>query len=184
MSPELRRGFDDIAATVRKGGTAQTELGAIAPEHPVWLEFARGMGPMMKMPAQMLADLIPLEGAPKVLDISASHGVWGMAFAQKHPRAQLVALDWAPVLELTRENAERAGLRDRFSTIAGNAFEVELGSDYDVVLVPNFLHHFNRAGLCALSEEGARGFAGRRTGGDRGVRAESRPRLAAGGRQL
>ena len=145
LSPELRRGFDDIAATVRKGGTAQTELGAIAPEHPIWLEFARGMGPMMKMPAQMLADMIPLEGAPKVLDISASHGVWGMAFAQKHLRAQLVALDWEPVLKLTRENAERAGLGDRFSTIAGNAFEVELGSDYDVVLVPNFLHHFNQA---------------------------------------
>ena len=144
LSPELRRGFDDIAATVRKGGTAQTELGAIAPEHPIWLEFARGMAPMMRMPAQMLADLIPLEGAPKVLDISASHGMWGMAFAQKHPRAQLVALDWAPVLELTRENAERAGLKDRFSTIAGNAFEVDLGSGYDVVLVPNFLHHFNQ----------------------------------------
>ena len=59
--------------------------------------------------------------------------MWGMAFAQKHPRAHLVALDWAPVLELTRENAERAGLKDRFSTIAGNAFEVDLGSGYDVV---------------------------------------------------
>ncbi len=144
LAPELRRGFDDIAATVRKGGTVQTEQGAIAPEHPIWLEFARGMAPMMKMPAQMLANLIPLQGAPKVLDISASHGMWGMAFAQKHPRAQLVALDWAPVLELTRKNAESAGLKDRFSTIAGNAFEVDLGSGYDVVLVPNFLHHFNK----------------------------------------
>jgi ubiquinone/menaquinone biosynthesis C-methylase UbiE len=144
LAPELRRGFDDIAATVRKGGTAQSELGTIAPEHPLWLEFARAMAPMMRMPAAMLADLIPLEGAPKVLDISASHGTWGMAFAQKNPRAQLVALDWAPVLELTRENAERAGLGDRFSTIAGNAFEMDLGSGYDVVLLPNFLHHFNK----------------------------------------
>ena len=82
---------------------------------------------MMRMPAQTLADLIPLDAAAKVLDISASHGTWGIAFAQKHPRAQLVALDWAPVLELTRENVERAGLKDRFSTIAGNAFEVDSG---------------------------------------------------------
>ena len=52
LSPELRRGFDDIAATVRKGGTAQTELGATAPEHPIWLEFARGMAPMMMMPVR------------------------------------------------------------------------------------------------------------------------------------
>lgn len=144
LSRELRGGFDDIAATVRKGGTAQSELGTTAPEHPIWLEFARGMAPMMMMPAQTLADLIPLAGAPKILDVSASHGIWGMAFAQKHLRAQLVALDWAPVLELTRENAERAGLKDRFSTIPGNAFEVDLGSGYDVVLLPNFLHHFNK----------------------------------------
>ncbi|MEY2440315.1 MAG: hypothetical protein QOI34_1700 [Verrucomicrobiota bacterium] len=144
LAPELRRGFDDIAATVRKGGTAQSELGTIAPEHPLWLEFARAMAPMMRMPAQTLADLVPLSGAPKVLDISASHGTWGIAFAQKHPRAELVALDWAPVLEATRENAKRAGLSDRFRTIAGNAFEVDLGSNYDVVLIPNFLHHFNK----------------------------------------
>ena len=52
LSPELRRGFDDVAATVRKGGTAQSELGTTAPEHPIWLEFARGMAPMMMMPAQ------------------------------------------------------------------------------------------------------------------------------------
>ncbi len=144
VSPELRRNYDDIAATVRKGGTAQDELGTIAPEHPIWLAFARGMGAMMHRPAQALAAMVPLSGAAKVLDISASHGAWGMAFAQKYPQAQLVALDWAPVLELTRENAERAGLKDRFSTIAGDAFEVDFGKDYDVVLIPNFLHHFSK----------------------------------------
>ena len=79
----------------------------------------------------------------KVLDISASHGMWGNAFAAKNQKAHIVALDWAPVLEVAGENARAAGVADRFSTIAGNAFEVELGSDYDVVLVPNFLHHFN-----------------------------------------
>src|SRR5450432_1194784 len=36
------------------------------------------------------------------------------------------------------------GLADRFSKIAGDAFEVDLGSGYDVVLIPNFLHHFNK----------------------------------------
>ena len=144
LSPELRRGFDDIAATVRKGGTAQTELGATAPEHPIWLEFARGMAPMMMRPAQTLADLIPLEGAPKVLDVSASHGTWGMAFAQKHPRAHLVALDWAPVLELTRENAERAGLKGPLQHHRGE--RVRGGSRVRLRrgVVPNFLHHFNK----------------------------------------
>ena len=44
---------------------------------------------------------------------------------------------------MTTENAHAAGLADRFSTIVGDAFTVDLGRDYDAVLVPNFLHHFN-----------------------------------------
>ena len=55
----------------------------------------------------------------------------------------LVALDWAAVLEITEENAVAAGLAERFSKITGDAFTADLGTDYDVVLVPNFLHHFN-----------------------------------------
>jgi 2-polyprenyl-3-methyl-5-hydroxy-6-metoxy-1,4-benzoquinol methylase len=80
-----------------------------------------------------------------VLDISASHGIFGITMAQKSPRAHLVALDWESVLTVTEENAKAAGLGGRFSKIVGDAFTVDLGRDYDVVLVPNFLHHFNIA---------------------------------------
>ncbi|MEY2489537.1 MAG: hypothetical protein QOC70_1479 [Verrucomicrobiota bacterium] len=145
LSPTIRGAFDQLTAAVRKGGTTQSEEGTMAPEHPVWVDFARGMAPMMAPPAQLLAGLLPLDATrpSRILDIAAGHGVYGITVAQKNPRAQLVALDWAPVLEVARENAEAAGLADRFSTIAGSAFEAALGENYDVVLVPNFLHHFD-----------------------------------------
>lgn len=145
LQPAITNGFDRLTDAVRRGGTADSELGTIAPEHPVWIHFAQAMGPLMTPGAQDLAELLPLpEGTPaKVLDISASHGVWGIAFAQKYPQAHLVALDWAPVLQVARENAKAAGIGERFSTIEGSAFEADLGTDYDVVLVPNFLHHFD-----------------------------------------
>jgi 2-polyprenyl-3-methyl-5-hydroxy-6-metoxy-1,4-benzoquinol methylase len=145
LSPAIRGAFDELAAAARKGGTAQSPEGTMAPEHPVWIDFARGMAPMMKPPAQALAELLPLEASrpSRILDIAAGHGVYGIAMAQKNPRAQVVAVDWAPVLEVARENALAAGIADRFSTIEGSAFEVDLGGDYDVVLIPNFLHHFD-----------------------------------------
>lgn len=117
----------------------------MAPEHPVWVDFARGMTPMMTPPAQALAELLPLEPTQptRILDIAAGHGVYGIAVAQKNPGAQIVAVDWGPVLEVARENAQAAGLADRFSTIEGSAFEADLGGDYDAVLIPNFLHHFD-----------------------------------------
>ena len=78
-----------------------------------------------------------------MLDISASHGIWGIAFAQRNPRTKIVALDWAPVLKVARENAVRMGIADRFSTLEGSAFDLDFGRDYDLVLLPNFLHHFD-----------------------------------------
>ncbi len=145
LSDMLVGSFATLAQAVRKGGTAQPASGSTAPEHPMWLAFARGMGAMMGPPADTVAELLalPNDQPVKILDISASHGLWGIAAARRNPAAQLVALDWAPVLELTRENARAAGLQDRFQTIAGSAFEVKFGSDYDAVLVPNFLHHFD-----------------------------------------
>jgi len=145
LSPTIRSAFDELAAAARKGGTAQSEEGTMAPDHPVWIDFARGMAPIMTLPAQVLAGLLPLDATrpARILDIAAGHGVYGIAVTQKYPLAQLVALDWAPVLEVARENAKAAGLAPRFSTIAGSAFKVDLGENYDVVLVPNFLHHFD-----------------------------------------
>lgn len=35
------------------------------------------------------------------------------------------------------------GLRDRFSTLEGSAFDLDFGREYDLVLLPNFLHHFD-----------------------------------------
>ena len=37
------------------------------------------------------------------------------------------------------------GIAGRFGTIPGSAFEVALGTGYDVALLPNFLHHFDFA---------------------------------------
>ena len=52
-------------------------------------------------------------------------------------------MDWAAVLEVAKENAAAAGVSSRYTTIPGSAFEVEFGSGYDVVLLTNFLHHFD-----------------------------------------
>jgi predicted O-methyltransferase YrrM len=147
LAPELTGMYDHLASTIRRGTIAHSELGTLAPEHPVWIHFARSMGAIMTPAAQGVASLValPSDRETKVLDVSASHGMYGLAFAQKYPRAQIVGLDWAPVLEVARENARKLGLENRYSTLIGDAFAVEFGTGYDLVLVPNFLHHFNKA---------------------------------------
>lgn len=145
LSPMLISGFADMASIVRQGGTVMTEGGTVAPENPIWVKFARAMVPMMAMPAQAMAKLVttPEAGKLKVLDIAAGHGIFGITIAQHNPQAEIVALDWPNVLEVAKENAEKAGVSDRYTTNPGSAFDVDYGSGYDLVLLTNFLHHFD-----------------------------------------
>jgi SAM-dependent methyltransferase len=135
----------DIAATVRADNTALPGEGSVSPENPVWVKFARAMMPMMAMPARAIAQIVdPDANAPlKILDIAAGHGIFGIAFAERNPNAKITALDWAAVLEVATENAARAGVADRHDTLPGSAFDVDYGEGYDLVLLTNFLHHFD-----------------------------------------
>lgn len=145
LAPELTQGFNDLAGAVRKGGTVIPDDGSVGHENPIWVKFARAMGAMMAMPAQLIAQLIDEKADQKlrILDIAAGHGLFGLAFATRNPHVEIVALDWPGVLEVAKENAERAGASDRYRTLAGSAFDVEFGSGYDLVLLTNFLHHFD-----------------------------------------
>jgi len=146
MSPRIADMFENITAVIRHGGALPSDHGALEPENPMWVEFARSMAPMMQMPAELIARMFAADSKPmKVLDISAGHGLYGIAFARQNPNAKVVGLDWANVLEVAKENARKAGVEARYSTIPGSAFEVDLGSSYNIVLIPNFLHHFDPA---------------------------------------
>lgn len=117
------------------------------PEHPVWVEFARAMAPMVALPAELIAQKLNAGAGEKwkVLDIAAGHGLFGITIARHNPNAEIVAVDWASVLEVAKENAEAAGVADRHRGIAGSAFDVDYGEGYDLALITNFLHHFDEA---------------------------------------
>jgi len=145
LSPTLASGFNDVAAAVRKGGTVISEEGTMSPDNPVWVEFARAMQTLAFGMAQALTGPIKLDPnkKTKVLDIAASHGLYGLMFAQQYPNLEVVAVDWANVLEVGKENAAKFGASDRWRALPGSIFDVDLGDGYDLALIPNFFHHFD-----------------------------------------
>ncbi|HSE06762.1 MAG TPA: methyltransferase [Methylomirabilota bacterium] len=144
-APEIREAFADVAQAVRRGGTALAGAGTLAPEHPVWVRFARAMAPLMRMSARAVMGLVTVDPTRplRVLDVAAGPGAFGIAFAEAYPQAEVTALDWPAVLEVAQDNARAAGVAGRFHPLAGSAFETPLGGPYDLVLLPNFLHHFD-----------------------------------------
>jgi 2-polyprenyl-3-methyl-5-hydroxy-6-metoxy-1,4-benzoquinol methylase len=148
LHPTQVGNFQRMTEAARRGGAGEQES-MLAPEEAAWLDFARGMAPFMVPAAEAIAGLLQNELASrptvKVLDIAASHGLFGLTVAKRLPQAQIYALDWANVLEIARENAQAQGMADRYHLLPGSAFEVDYGSGYDAVLITNLLHHFEPA---------------------------------------
>lgn len=144
LDPRLISPFLDLVDVVRTGSTTLPEEGTVSRDNPIWVEFARQMAPMIYASALEIAEMVAGEGEIKVLDIAAGHGLFGITIAQRNSKARITALDWPNVLAVATENAKKFGVADRHATIAGDAFEVEFGGPYDMVLVTNFFHHFDR----------------------------------------
>lgn len=143
LNSRLREGHAKLAEAVRQGGSALGDE-VLEPDSPVWVKFAEAMMPLTHMPAQaMAAELLKGGEAHKVLDIAASHGIYGISIAKQNPAAHIYAVDWKNVLEVAKRNAQAMGIADRHHLLPGSAFEVDFGSDYDLALITNFLHHFD-----------------------------------------
>lgn len=141
----MREPYEHLAEIVRTGKTVLPGEGSVDPENPIWVEFANNMAPMMAPLAGPLGTIAMdgRHGPAKVLDIAAGHGLFGIEVAKQNPQAQIVAVDWAPVLEVAHANAKKAGVADRYTKLPGSAFDVDYGGPYDAVLLTNFLHHFD-----------------------------------------
>ena len=143
LTSRVREGNARITEAVRQGGTALGE-GTLARENPDWVRFAKAMMPLMQMPAEIMATELRKGGeARKVLDVAAGHGIFGIAVAKQNPAAHVYAADWKNVLEVASKNAQALGVADRYHLLPGSAFETDFGANYDLVLITNFLHHFD-----------------------------------------
>ncbi|HMJ49571.1 MAG TPA: class I SAM-dependent methyltransferase [Burkholderiales bacterium] len=143
-APEMLDLFlSEPAAYVRRGGS--TGLAHISSDNPIWVRFAKAMMPFAGLTAKRVAAHVSTFSDPPymVLDIAASHGLYGIEIAKAFPEALITAIDWAEVLEVAKANAESAGVADRFRMVAGNALDLDWGGDFDLILLPNFLHHFD-----------------------------------------
>jgi SAM-dependent methyltransferase len=146
--PETVLAFMHLAETIRTGRPALAEgEGSISPENTIWVDFARSMAPMSRPTAEEIATILNADAGKKwkVLDIAAGHGTFGITLARHNPNAEIFAQDWAAVLEVAAENARAAGVEARLHRLPGSAFDVEFGTGYDVVLITNFLHHYDAA---------------------------------------
>jgi 2-polyprenyl-3-methyl-5-hydroxy-6-metoxy-1,4-benzoquinol methylase len=150
-APEMvRLVLDDPVSYVRRGGSEG--LAHLAPDHPIWLRYAKAATPIARVTAKRAAAQLANRPRPiaAVLDVAAGHGFYGIELAKTYPDAVVTAVDWPSVLDLASANAKDAGVGERYRTVAGNAFEVGWGQDFDLVIMANILHYLSPEECAAI----------------------------------
>src|SRR5262249_25376073 len=77
----------------------------------------------------------------QVLDLAAGTGVWSLPMAQCNKNVKVDALDFAPILAVTKEYATKFGVADRYNYLSGGWQDVKLqAGHYDFIILGHILH--------------------------------------------
>lgn len=104
--------------------------------------FAMAMADVGRASAVQTAQVVDLSSVGRLLDLGGGPGLYAVAFVRRWPSLHVVVMDTPQTLEVARENAEAAGVRDRITLRPGNFLEDDLGSGYGAVLLSNVVHIF------------------------------------------
>jgi ubiquinone/menaquinone biosynthesis C-methylase UbiE len=106
-------------------------------------ELVENIIPMSYGTARALADHLKVAKRTeptRVLDIAAGSGIWGIVLAQKSPKVEVTAVDWAGMIPTTKRITQRFGVGSQFRFIEGDIDEVDFGKDYDLATLGHILH--------------------------------------------
>src|SRR6184192_3397638 len=146
ITPQLISRWLRLSDIVRKGRPA-VAVNQETEGTEFFSQLVENIIPMSYPAAQKLADhlkIAKMENEIRVLDLAAGSGIWGIALAQKSPRVQVSAVDWAGMIPTTKRITEKFGVGDRFKFIGGDLLKADFGDGYDIATLGHILHSEGR----------------------------------------
>lgn len=108
-----------------------------------WAAYQAAMFENARAFSWFVVDHLPVpRGATKCVDIAGAHGWVGAELCRKHAGLRSTVLDRAEALATARAIARKHGYDDLVTYQEGDLRKDELGTDIDVALLCNILHHF------------------------------------------
>ncbi len=142
MSLQIMPRWLELSAVVRTGKPADL-VNKSKRSAEFFAQFVEALFPMSYMPARLLGEHLKISKSKKtlsVLDIAAGSGVWGIALAEQSPLVSISAVDWPPVLKVTKKVFQRHGMGKRLKTIPGDLLKVDYGTGHQVATLGHILH--------------------------------------------
>jgi SAM-dependent methyltransferase len=152
-----------------------------APDDPYWERYMRGLRDLARLSGADVARAIGARRPRRLLDLAGGHGGFAMALCDRHPglTARIVELEGSA--RIGRQIVAEEGYADRIEHVAGDLFEAELGTGFDVATAHSIVHHLDPGAAVELLR---RARAALRPGGRMAVFELERPAPGERGTQL
>lgn len=125
--------------------------GVLPGQSPDWERYQQAMLDVARPVAPIIAARLPVKrNAQRLLDVGGSHGLIGATICRKHPPLRSTVLELPQALPAAAQLARELGIDDVVEHRAGDAHTADLGSDIDVLVLSNFVHHFSAEENVAL----------------------------------
>ncbi len=106
-----------------------------------WLEsFIGAMHYRGVKEAKLIALMLDLKNAKKILDVGGGSGAFAMEFVKNNPDMNAVIFDLPDVIPISKRYIGSENLLDKFSFIAGNYLENDFGTGYDMIFLSAIVH--------------------------------------------
>jgi hypothetical protein len=141
LSPTFRRPFEHLTDVVRAGKPAPG-VGEVGPS--VYPELVSALFPSSFAVSRLAREAVPARvrsRVKRVLDVAAGSAAWSLAWAVADAEVHVTALDFADVLDVTRQYTDAFGCRDRYEFVDGNLRTGTFGKDrFDLVILGQICH--------------------------------------------
>jgi len=155
ISRQLLPAWMKLPETVKTGKPPQA-VNQQGPGSEFFQQFVEDIFPMSLGSAQALGQSLKIPQSPapvRVLDLAAGSGVWGITLAQMSPRVTVTAVDWPDVLPATKRVAEKHGVSDRVTLVAGDLLEAAFGTGHHIATLGHIFHSEGEARSRALAKK-------------------------------
>lgn len=116
-----------------------------------WGHYQQAMLELARISAPVVAKRVPVpKGAKRLLDLAGGHGLFGAAICQAHPPLRATVIDLPDALPHARRLAAAEGHADIVDYREGHLLTSDYGTDFDVALLFNILHHFRPGDIAAI----------------------------------
>lgn len=134
---ELWKSWGTLTNAVRKGTSVYDDDGS----NSNWLEsFIAAMHYRAAKEAKILAMMLNLNSAKKMLDVGGGSGAFSMGMIENNPEVKATIFDLPSVIPLTKKYVETFRHKENISYVEGNYLTDTFGIGYDLILLSAIVH--------------------------------------------